>query len=175
MPDIGIELIELSEEALARMADSGEEWARERQIRVGPHGTLLHEVAAGTLAFIRANGIPARWGGYLAVDRSTRALLGTCGFKGAPDEAGRVEIAYFSFPGEEGRGVGTAMARGLIELALRAPEVRTVVAHTLPRQSASTTILKRLGFEHKGEVTDPEDGLVWRWEFTAGDRRRVQR
>ena len=76
MPDIGVELIELSEEALGRMAGSGEEWARERQIRVGPHATLLHEVAAGTLAFIRAKGIPARWGGYLAVDRSTRALLG---------------------------------------------------------------------------------------------------
>jgi RimJ/RimL family protein N-acetyltransferase len=41
-----------------------------------------------------------------------------------------------------------------------------VCAHTLPQPNDSTRVLARCGFRHAGEVTDPEDGLVWRWEKT---------
>ncbi len=37
-------------------------------------------------------------------------------------------------------------------------------AHTLPAPNASTRVLAKCGFERTGEVEDPEDGLVWRWE-----------
>ena len=30
--------------------------------------------------------------------------------------------------------------------------------------NASTRVLTKCGFRHVGEVMDPEDGLVWRWE-----------
>jgi hypothetical protein len=39
-----------------------------------------------------------------------------------------------------------------------------VVAHTLPEENASNRALRSGGFEFAGEVSDPEDGLVWRWE-----------
>jgi hypothetical protein len=35
---------------------------------------------------------------------------------------------------------------------------------TLPEENASNKALKRNGFGFAGEVDDPEDGLVWRWE-----------
>jgi hypothetical protein len=28
----------------------------------------------------------------------------------------------------------------------------------------AATVLDQCGFWHRGEVVDPEDGLVWRWE-----------
>ncbi|MEZ5501059.1 MAG: hypothetical protein R3E77_16705 [Steroidobacteraceae bacterium] len=37
------------------------------------------------------------------------------------------------------------------------------VALTLPQQSASTGILKRLGFRLRQSIDHPEDGEVWKW------------
>jgi hypothetical protein len=47
--------------------------------------------------------------------------------------------------------------------------VRTVIAHTLPEENASTRALRGNGFAHAGEVIDPEDGRVWRWERRHDD------
>jgi [ribosomal protein S5]-alanine N-acetyltransferase len=38
----------------------------------------------------------------------------------------------------------------------------------LPERNPSVRILERLGFAHLGQVVDPEDGLVWRWERVPG-------
>lgn len=107
---------------------------------------------------------PAHWGGFIARTIDTGTVMGSCAFKGAPDASGAVEIAYFTYPGGEGRGVGTAMARALVAMASAYPIVRLVVAHTLPMPSASTRILETVGLRHVGDVIDPEDGPVWRWE-----------
>ena len=40
------------------------------------------------------------------------------------------------------------------------------MAHTLPTENAPTAVLRRAGFAHVGEEIDPDDGLVWRWEFS---------
>jgi RimJ/RimL family protein N-acetyltransferase len=128
------------------------------------HGALVQLIATSSAAFQEQNGIELPWGGYLALDPDSRALLGTCGFKGPPDAGGAVEIAYFTFPDGEGQGIGTAMARALCETAARQPGVRRLRAHTLPEVNASARILSRLGFRHTADVIDPEDGPVWRWE-----------
>lgn len=43
--------------------------------------------------------------------------------------------------------------------------VRLVRAHTRPDGEASMRVLTKCGFEWIGEVVDPEDGLVCRWEI----------
>jgi RimJ/RimL family protein N-acetyltransferase len=57
------------------------------------------------------------------------------------------------------------MARKLIALANGSPNVRKIIAHTLPETSASTRVLEKVGMTYVGEVIDPEDGRVWRWEL----------
>jgi ribosomal-protein-alanine N-acetyltransferase len=104
---------------------------------------------------------PARWGPYWSVDLAADAIVGLSGFKDVPT-AGSVEIAYFTFPRLEGRGYATRTIEELLVLAW--PEVALVVAHTLPFANASNTALGRHGFVHVGEMIDPDDGLVWRWE-----------
>jgi RimJ/RimL family protein N-acetyltransferase len=63
----------------------------------------------------------------------------------------------------------------LTAFALDADDVRTVIAHTLPEENASARVLRKSGFEWVGDVVDPEDGPVWRWEFRpaakSGERR----
>jgi RimJ/RimL family protein N-acetyltransferase len=51
-----------------------------------------------------------------------------------------------------------------IAYAFGISEVRVVRAHTLPEENASTRVLAKCGFRQVGEMVDPEDGLVWRWE-----------
>jgi ribosomal-protein-alanine N-acetyltransferase len=102
--------------------------------------------------------------GFAVVHSESRAAVGTAGFKGAPDPSGMVEIAYGIVPAFEGRGFATEAAKALVRFAFDDDAVKLVRAHTLPAVNASTRVLTKCGFTHRGEVIDPEDGLVWRWE-----------
>ncbi|HSC47821.1 MAG TPA: GNAT family N-acetyltransferase [Gammaproteobacteria bacterium] len=108
--------------------------------------------------------LPVGGWGYVASEGALRRVVGTCGYRAAPDARGEVEIAYFTFPAFEGRGIATAMAKRLVEEAAGHRGVRLIIAHTLPRENASTRILTNLGFRHAGRVKHPEDGEIWRWE-----------
>jgi RimJ/RimL family protein N-acetyltransferase len=91
--------------------------------------------------------------------------IGMAAFKGPPDAEGMVEVAYGIEPAHEGKGYATEVAAALTDYALRSGEVRFVRAHTLAETNASTRVLTKCGFTKVGEVVDPEDGLVWRWEL----------
>jgi len=75
-----------------------------------------------------------------------------------------VEIAYSIDPDHQGRGHATEAARAMTRYAFSQPQVRLVIAHTLPKTNASTRVLSKCGFRKMGEVVDPEDGPVWCWE-----------
>jgi ribosomal-protein-alanine N-acetyltransferase len=109
---------------------------------------------------------PRPWADWWALG-DDGSIMGLCGFKGAPDGGGVVEIGYGSFPLCEGKGVATAMAAALIDMAAR-HGARQVIAHTLMAQSGSTTVLRRNGFAFVGMVVEPEDGEVWRWQRPLG-------
>jgi RimJ/RimL family protein N-acetyltransferase len=144
---------------------------RSHGLRLGSNSELVRVVVEQNEALRRATGAPAEWGGYLAVDDETRAVIGTCAYKGPPDADAGIEIAYFTFPEFERQGYGGAMAAALLDLAVASGAVRVVRAHTLPAANASTRILARLGFTNTGTVVDPDDGPVWRWErVTPGMR-----
>lgn len=99
--------------------------------------------------------------------RKTGQAIGSCGYKGPPKD-GVVEIAYGIDPEHRGKGYATEAAAALVAFAMASGQVRVVCAHTLREANASTRVLTRCGFRHVGEVIDPEDGLVWRWEKTLG-------
>jgi ribosomal-protein-alanine N-acetyltransferase len=124
---------------------------------------VAKDVMKSTAEMYQKTGYQPPWVGYLAFDGVN--CIGTCAFK-TPPLNGRVEIAYFTFPGNEGRGVATSMAKRLIKLAiLECPTVR-IFAQTLPEYNASTSVLENLGFKQTDEIDHPEDGRVWEWELT---------
>lgn len=102
------------------------------------------------------------WIGYVAFDG--QECVGMCGFKTAPID-GAVELAYGTAPAHERKGYATQMARQLVEMARARDATVQVTAQTLPEFSASTSILKKLGFAHVRDVQHPEDGLVWEWHL----------
>ncbi len=109
--------------------------------------------------------------GFALVHRSSDLVVGTGGFKGPPADDGIVEIAYGVSPGHREKGYATEAAQALTAFALASDQVRVVRAHTLPEPSASTRVLTKCGFRCVGEVVDPEDGLVWRWETVLSRNR----
>jgi [ribosomal protein S5]-alanine N-acetyltransferase len=136
----------------------------------------LEEAVDAHVALYMKTGASAPWIAYLARLPGTREIVGVCSFKDQC-RAGSVEIAYQTFAPYRRRGFGHAMAEQLVDLALRHPDLLEVVAHTLPRESASTRILRGLNFRHAETVVDPDEGDVWRWVLTqthsvAHDRRR---
>jgi RimJ/RimL family protein N-acetyltransferase len=106
--------------------------------------------------------------GFSIIDRATGAVVGSCGFKGPPEADGIVELAYGIHPEHRGRGYATESAVALAEFAFAGGIVRVVHAHTQPGNAASERVLAKAGFACVGEVIDPEDGLVWRWERRKG-------
>jgi RimJ/RimL family protein N-acetyltransferase len=101
--------------------------------------------------------------GFGVVHRETGRAVGRCAFKGPPSSDGVVEIAYGIDPEHQSKGYATEAADALTNFAFT-QGVRTVCAHTLPETNASTRVLSKCGFRHVGQVIDPEDGPVWRWE-----------
>ncbi len=134
------------------------------------HGVKLHavaqEVAKSSLDFMRTFSLetPAEWFGYLVVEGATQQTVGVCSFKGPPVD-GELEIAYYTFPGFEGRGIATEMARFLVDRARQLPKVKSVTAYTAAESGASTRILEKLGFAFTGEERDGTS-TVWRWRLS---------
>ena len=125
----------------------------------------LPEVIAATVSLYQRRGFVRPWIGYVAVE--ARQVVGSCGFA-APAAGAEAEIAYFTFPGQEGRGVATRMASALIDLTCDVALSQNIrfVAHTLPEEGPSPAILRRLGFTLLGTIEHPEDGPVWKWCYT---------
>jgi RimJ/RimL family protein N-acetyltransferase len=127
------------------------------------------ELSAEWLARFHASTSADPWThGFSLVHRETGIAIGKCGFKGPPAADGVVEIAYGVDPDHQGKGYATEAAAALVIYALGDSRVRVVRAHTLPEPNASTRVLTKCGFHYIGEVVDPEDGLVWRWEKERG-------
>ncbi len=120
------------------------------------------EVIEAFATTYRKAGFYLPWIGYFI--SSNNEITGCGGFKGGPKE-NRVEIAYSTFYGYEGRGIGTAVCKYLVTLAISTSPGIIIQARTLPCVSASTRILEKNGFRLTGSVYDEDDGDVWEWEL----------
>lgn len=155
-----IELRPIQIEDLRALAESQEAFRRHLGLEVVEGGVLPSEFVAQFLPNAEGN---APWLGVWAVVDGAIAGSGMC--KTRPVN-GEVEIGYGVAPSVEGRGVATEIAKGLVKMAFDLG-AQSVIAHTLPEGHASQRVLAKAGFQHEGQVIDPEDGLVERFRITA--------
>ena len=125
------------------------------------------EVSPDWIARVRAAAPGDPWALSYTVAERGGAFVGACAFKGPPDADGLVEVAYGIDPPHRGRGFATEATAALVAFAFASGRVGRVRAHTKPDNAASQRVLAKCGFRRLGEVTDPEDGLVERWEIPA--------
>lgn len=102
------------------------------------------------------------WIGVVAFEPESRVILGSGGFKTIPLD-GTVEVGYGVAIEHWGKGIGTAVCAALVRYA-GDNGARVVRAHTLIDGFASQKILLKNGFELLGEVIEPDDGPVLRFE-----------
>ena len=163
-----VRLIPLDDAMMAALTDGGGATEERCGVWFGECLDLARDVARQTAEFHARVPREPPWGSYMVADAKSNAAVGTCGFKHAPTAEGVVEIAYFTFPSFEGRGYATAAVGEMVRIALEDAAVRRVIAHTLPEENASGRLLTKCGLRRVGEVVDPEDGPVWRWELERG-------
>ncbi|CAN7730992.1 GNAT family N-acetyltransferase [Rhizobium sp. LjRoot98] len=100
---------------------------------------------------------------YIVADAGEGLMLaGICGYKGAPDPHGEVEVGYSVVPELQRRGLASAAVALLCESAL-SRGAKTVVADTLPELVPSQRVLAKNGFLKIATIENVEDGVIWRY------------
>lgn len=103
--------------------------------------------------------LPAgEWGPWQVRERVTGLLIGGVGFKGAPDDAGVVEIGYGLAPAARGRGLATEAVAALVAHAFERG-VRAVRAEVETGYAASERVVMRAGFT----AADGDGRVTWWW------------
>jgi [ribosomal protein S5]-alanine N-acetyltransferase len=106
-----------------------------------------------------------RWPSYFFICPLARSLVGNGGFSGSVNSFGEIAIGYEIAPQFRNRGFATAAVIEILWYAFSRSEVAAVVAHTLPEQNASNTVLQKVGMSFFGELPDKKHGSVWCWRI----------
>jgi len=166
MPFNSIQLINCNEEIIEALLKGDKILATHLNINTPTKwpefGTPIFEYS---LAQIKKNPNSAKWWIYLPILITENTLVGSCGYKGAPNEEGMVEIGYEVAENYRNRGLATEIAKLLVQQAFEDEKVNIIQAHTIEEANASTRVLEKCGFKKVGTFEDEEDGLVWRWEL----------
>jgi len=103
-------------------------------------------------------------GGYILFAKYNDEIVGSGGYKGKPVD-NKIEIAYGTFPAYQRKGIGTAICKALVELAIETDPGLIITARTLPENNYSTKILQKNNFLLLGMIWDEDDGDVWEWQY----------
>lgn len=102
------------------------------------------------------------WIGYFILDNNV--VVGSCGFTGKPQN-GEVEIAYYTFKENEGKGIASFACKELITISKATDSSIIVTAKTSPEHNASAKILECNGFKFESIVQDEDIGDSWLWKL----------
>ena len=160
-----IELLKTTPEQVHMLHGDGPAFEARWGLRVEPGYLEFPEALGYVLARVEQEPEATMnwWLPFLAVHRDESAVVGLGGYKGPPVN-GAIEIGYGIAPAYRNQGLATVMTTLLLLDTRRYPEITLVIAHTPALDNASTRVLAKCGFTKVGEVEDPEDGPLWRWE-----------
>jgi [ribosomal protein S5]-alanine N-acetyltransferase len=122
-----------------------------------------------TLARLAEGSQQAGWWLHFVVLRHGvpgRTLIGSAGYKGPPSPEGTVEVGYGIVRDYQRQGYASETVQGLLAHAFALPQVRRVVAETLPELTPSIGVLRKCGFRLVGDGSEP--GVI-RFEVTRVD------
>lgn len=114
------------------------------------------------------------WLTYFPIYKQDHTLIGSGGYKGRPSADGTVEIGYEIAIAYRNNGFATEMTKALVAHAFEDEKVVTVIAHTLAEYNASCKVLSKCGFATVQELSDPDDGLIWKWELKRIDWQQLE-
>lgn len=124
-----------------------------------------------TMSWLETHPDESSWGLYYVAEAPAGPddrpkLLGIAGYKGAPDDAGVVEIGYGIVPERRRNGFASEAVRALLARAFGDSRVTAVIAHTLPELTPSIGVLQATGFVLEGPGNDPHEPTAIRFALT---------
>ncbi len=84
--------------------------------------------------------------------KTENRMVGDLCFVGEPNAAGEIEIGYGTYEAERGKGYMTEAVSGMLQWAMRQPEVRAIIASTEKDNPASSSVLQKNNFIQAGET-----------------------
>lgn len=103
----------------------------------------------------------------MAVLREEAVVIGSAGFHMRPDEDGMIEIGLEIVEPYRGQGLATELLHGMWGWVIDQPGVLTLRYTVSPDNAPSQAIIRRLGFEHRGQQMDEIDGPEDVFELSA--------
>lgn len=174
----GRELVQAAAPVLAALANGDAESASIRSgLNMSPY---LAEASCRSTWNRRVNQIKdspadAPWVTRLLVDTTNgnKIAIGRAGFHGPPDETGMVEVGYEVDPEHRRKGHARAAMWIMMDIASKQPDVTVIRATFQPTNTASGSLIKSLGFQHRGEQWDDEDGRELIFELDMNDIKQL--
>jgi ribosomal-protein-alanine N-acetyltransferase len=95
-----------------------------------------------------------------------RRVIGSIGFHGPPDAAGRLEVGYSVDPPHRRQGFAREAVRAMFDWAHEHHGIRHFLASISPDNGPSLALARGFGFIKVGEQMDEIDGLEYVFETT---------
>jgi RimJ/RimL family protein N-acetyltransferase len=105
----------------------------------------------------------------VAVLKDNPIIIASAGFHNAPDNDGMIEIGFGVDKKYQGNGYGQEILYGMWSWVVNNPLVKTLRYTVSPDNLISQHIIKKLGFEYKGQQIDEKDGPEDIYELSAID------
>ena len=118
---------------------------------------------------VRQNPEYAKYLLRVAVLKDNPIIVASAGFHDAPDSDGMIEIGFGVDKKYQGNGYGQEMLHGMWSWVINDPLVKTLRYTVSPDNLISQHIIKKLGFEYKGQQMDEVDGPEDIHELSASD------
>ncbi|MES2655619.1 MAG: GNAT family N-acetyltransferase [Bacteroidota bacterium] len=132
-------------------------------LQLNADDSFLEELSTAITEFIlpmvKANQDHFQWfTQWLIVNKLENITIGGIGCNGLPDKNGEVMIGYYIDKKYENKGYATEATSCLIQWMSENPDLKSIIADTLPDGIQSQKVLQKAGFKLLGSV---EEGIRW--------------
>lgn len=158
-----LELVPASVDVLQALLEGRRDVADFRIPPAWPEADVA-EILPGYAEQLARDSALAPWGIWFMVRREDRTVVGDIGFKGPPDDQGRVDLGYGVLAECRRRGYAPEAAQALVDWAFRHRGVTSVFAECLVGNLPSLRVLEKVGMTRLGTGETPE-GQVIQWEI----------
>ncbi len=106
-------------------------------------------------------------GVVIAIEKSSREIIGSSGFHDWPNDNGMIEIGFGIVPEKQNEGFGQELLIGMWREIIKNENVKVLRFAVSPTNEKSLHIITKFNFQLTGEQIDDEDGLELIYELDA--------
>ena len=147
------ELISIYETPEAPWVYDGKDFTNPFRVLMDDSGPLAWRVPQ-----VKVDPLLIKWFVRWIVLKSTREIIGSVSFHGAPNEVGMIEIGIGIEPIFQNQGFGFEALAGMWSWVCDQEGVKILRYTVSAKNTASIALINKFGFKHVGHQIDDEDG-----------------